>query len=92
MIKALMSRSKLKLSDGSISLRDKAIFTGMIIALIVLIAFFLNQHYYGSLRNTISSDFLIYAATETEIDQSLYEDCIQFQRQLGNMINESIDE
>jgi hypothetical protein len=61
--------------------------------IVVLIAFFLNQHYYGSLRNNMrTSDFLIYATPESEFDQSLYEDCIEFQRQLESTVNESIDE
>jgi hypothetical protein len=42
------------------TIRDKAIFTGIIIILIVIIAILINQYYYNSIRdNLISTDFLI---------------------------------
>jgi cell division protein FtsL len=51
-------------TKDSITLRDKAIFTGIIIILIVIIAILINQYYYNSLRdNLMSTDFFIALAT-----------------------------
>lgn len=77
------------LSEDGITLRDKAIFTGIIIILIVAIAILINQHYYESFRNTmIPVDFSIaFATPETDYDEALYQDWNELQRQLGNMIN-----
>jgi hypothetical protein len=52
-----------KIKD-SIILKDKVIFTGIIIILIVIIAILINQQYYNSIRdNLMSADFLIASIT-----------------------------
>ena len=51
-------------TKDSITLRDKAIFTGIIIILIVIIAILINQYYYNSIRDNLTpTDFLIAFAT-----------------------------
>jgi hypothetical protein len=47
-------------TKDSITLKDKAIFTGIIIILIVIIAILINAHYYNSIRdNLMSADFMV---------------------------------
>ena len=79
-------------SDG-ISLMDKALFTAFLIVLVVIVAILLNHHYYGTIRSgMLPTDFILYATPDTELDQSLYEDCIEFEGQLGSMVNETFNE
>lgn len=59
-------------TKDNITLRDKAIFTGIIIILIVITTIFINQYYYNSIRDTLMpADFLIvFVTTDFDYDEA----------------------
>jgi hypothetical protein len=61
-------------TKDSITPKDKAIFTGIIIILIVVIAVIINLHYYNSIRvSLMSADFLVASAiSDCGYDKTLY--------------------
>ena len=61
-------------TKDSITPKDKAIFTGIIILLIVVIAVIINLHYYNSIRDSLMSvDFLVASAiSDCGYDKTLY--------------------
>lgn len=67
-------------TKDSITLKDKAIFTGIIIILIVIIAILINAHYYNSIRdNLMSADFMVaFAISDFGYDDRLYCVCVPF--------------
>lgn len=67
-------------TKNSITLKDKAIFTGIIIILIVIIAILINAHYYNSIRdNLMSADFIgAFAISDSGYDEGLFCVYVQF--------------
>ena len=72
-------------TKDSITPKDKAIFTGIIIILIIVIAVIINLHYYNSIRDSLMSvDFWVASAiSESSLAMiKPYIDCLQLEKQL----------
>jgi hypothetical protein len=68
-------------TKDSITPKDKAIFTGIIIILIVVIAIIINLRYYNSIRDSfMSADFLVASAISGVAMIKPYIDCIQLEK------------
>ena len=67
-------------TKDSITLKEKAIFTAIVIILIVIIAILINTHYYNSIRdNLMSIDFMVvFAMSDSGYDEGVYCDCVPF--------------
>jgi hypothetical protein len=77
-------KSLLTLSNGSITLKNKIVFTAILIFLVAIITYLIQQHYFQSYRDTLTpADLLISAVPKFGYEGALYPDFIEFQRQLG---------
>lgn len=71
--------------NDTITKRQKFIFYSIIFAIITTDAAIIYSVYFETYRNIPIADLLVYASPD--IDESLYQNCIDLHEQLGNPVN-----
>jgi len=72
------------LSNDNIPLKNKIVFTAILIFLVAVITYLIQQHYFQSYRDSITPvALLVSAVPKFGYEGALYLDLIEFQRQLG---------